>query len=85
MKISVVLSTYNGEKYLLPQLDSLKNQTYPADEVLIFDDGSTDQTVNLIDQYISKNQLKNWKFSKNEKISDGVKILWRGLGSAQVI
>lgn len=67
MKISVVLSTYNGEKYLLPQLDSLKNQTYSADEVLIFDDGSTDQTVNLIDQYISKNQLKNWKLSKNEK------------------
>lgn len=67
MKTSVVLSTYNGEKYLLLQLDSLKNQTCPADEVLIFDDCSTDQTVNLIHQYIAKNQLKNWKLNKNEK------------------
>ena len=37
MKLSIVLSTYNGEAYITEQLDSILNQTRKADEVLIFD------------------------------------------------
>lgn len=44
MKISIVLSTYNGKAYITEQLDSILNQTRKADEVLIFDDCSTDNT-----------------------------------------
>ena len=44
MKLSIVLSTYNGEAYITEQLDSILNQTRKADEVLIFDDCSTDNT-----------------------------------------
>lgn len=44
MKLSVVLSIYNGEKYIIEQLDSLRQQTRLPDEVLMYDDGSTDKT-----------------------------------------
>lgn len=44
MRLSIVLSTYNGKAYIIEQLDSILNQTRKADEVLIFDDGSTDNT-----------------------------------------
>ena len=48
MKISVVMTTYNGEKYVEEQLDSIRVQTRKADEVLIFDDQSSDKTVKII-------------------------------------
>ena len=44
-KISVVMTTYNGEKHIIKQLESLKDQTKKPDEVLIFDDQSMDRTV----------------------------------------
>lgn len=67
MKISVVITTYNGEKYIADQLKSIKNQTCNVDEVLISDDGSTDNTIELIKKFIKKYNLKNWKFRINEK------------------
>lgn len=49
--ISIVLASYNGEKYLKDQLDSIFGQL-PADaEVLISDDGSTDRTLEIINAY----------------------------------
>ena len=51
IKLSVVLCTYNGAKYIKEQLDSIINQTYPVYELLIFDDVSTDNTVELITEY----------------------------------
>ena len=56
MKTSVVLSTYNGEQYIIEQLESIKNQTRIPDEVLIYDDCSTDQTVELVRNFIDKNR-----------------------------
>lgn len=49
--ISVAMTTYNGEKYIVEQLDSILNQTVPVDEVIIFDDKSTDLTLNILKQY----------------------------------
>lgn len=63
---SVLLSTYNGEKYLTEQLDSIKNQTKRVDEVIIKDDCSTDGTVALIEQYIDDYKLDNWKILINK-------------------
>lgn len=48
MKTSVAMCTYNGAKYIEEQLRSILNQTMPVDEIVISDDGSTDQTVALI-------------------------------------
>jgi glycosyltransferase involved in cell wall biosynthesis len=49
--ISVALCTYNGERYLAEQLDSLLVQTYSNMEVVAVDDGSTDRTVELLQDY----------------------------------
>lgn len=37
MKVSIVVSTYNGSEYIIEQLESLRQQSREADEVLIFD------------------------------------------------
>lgn len=59
-KISVVLATYNGEKYLIEQLDSIFYQSRKPDEVIIVDDCSTDNTQLLIKEYIKRRNLKTW-------------------------
>lgn len=46
--ISVCLATYNGEKYIKEQLDSILSQLGENDEVIISDDGSTDRTLEVI-------------------------------------
>ena len=56
MNVSIVLTTYNGQRYISSQLDSLINQTRQADEVLIFDDCSEDNTTLIIDEFIKKKQ-----------------------------
>lgn len=52
--VSVVLCTYNGGKYLKEQLDSVINQTYPLHEIIIQDDGSTDNTIQIASEYADK-------------------------------
>jgi glycosyltransferase involved in cell wall biosynthesis len=47
-KVSILVSVYNGEKYLETCLNSLKNQTYKNIEVVCINDGSTDSTPNII-------------------------------------
>ena len=51
MKISIALCTYNGSKYLIDQLESLKNQTLKADELIVCDDCSTDDTIEILKKY----------------------------------
>ena len=61
--VSIVLCTYNGAKYLSEQLESILAQTYPLHEIIIQDDNSTDETVNIIHEYACKYSLI--KFFKN--------------------
>ncbi len=49
--LSVALCTYNGEKYIVEQLDSIAMQSVTVDEVVICDDVSTDNTVKLVQDY----------------------------------
>ena len=67
MKSSVAIATYNGAKFILKLLSSIKDQTRKADEVIICDDGSKDDTVALIETFIKDNSLNNWKLCKNDK------------------
>lgn len=53
-KVSVVMTTYNGQKYVLEQMESLRNQTRAIDEVIIMDDGSKDDTAEIVTSYIEK-------------------------------
>lgn len=67
MKISIALSVYNGEKYIIRQLDSIRDQSILINEVIIQDDCSIDSTFRLIEQYISKWHLINWKLERNKE------------------
>ena len=49
--IDILLSTYNGEKYLAAQLDSLIEQTFTNWRLLVRDDGSTDATMEIVRKY----------------------------------
>lgn len=52
--VSVVMCTYNGERYLREQLDSILMQTYPLHEVIVQDDGSTDSTPDIVASYAAR-------------------------------
>ena len=49
--VSVVMATYNGERYLREQLQSLLDQTQVPEEVIISDDGSQDRTLEIINDF----------------------------------
>lgn len=66
--IDILLATYNGEKYLDEQLKSIENQTYKNWYLIIRDDGSKDNTINI---------LNNFK----KKYPDKVKIINDGISS----
>jgi len=66
-KVSVVIASYNGEKYLTEQLESIRKQTIPPDELIICDDLSKDNTVKVAEEYIRKHNLEgSWKVFINE-------------------
>lgn len=52
--ISVCIATYNGEKYLEEQLNSILSQLRVGDELVLSDDGSTDETVQIINKYMEQ-------------------------------
>ncbi len=72
MKTSVAMCTYNGEKFLREQLDSILTQTLPVDEIIICDDGSTDNTVSILHEY-EKKHTSVIKIYQNEKNLRSVK------------
>jgi glycosyltransferase involved in cell wall biosynthesis len=54
MKVSVAMATYNGEKYLKQQIDSILFQLSSEDELIISDDHSSDQTLVIIEKYMKE-------------------------------
>ena len=54
MSVSIVLCTYNGARFLRPQLDSLAAQTVQPDEIIVHDDGSTDETEAIVREYAER-------------------------------
>ena len=60
------MSTYNGARYLEKQLDSILEQTYNNWELLIRDDGSTDETLSILQRYAEK--CDNIRICKGENI-----------------
>lgn len=61
--ISVCIATYNGEKYIKEQLDSILSQLNINDEIIISDDSSTDKTLEIVKAY---NESRIKIFSNNE-------------------
>ena len=54
--ISIIVPIYNAEKYLVRCLDSLINQTYKNIEILCINDGSTDNSLNILNEYATKDK-----------------------------
>ena len=65
--ISVVMATYNGEKYISKQLWSILNQTFSDFEIVIVDDCSSDRTVDLINSVFENAAFQNYQIIINEK------------------
>ena len=58
-KISIALCTNNGGKFLKNQLQSIENQTLIANEIIICDDNSTDNTIEIIQEFNTYEDLLN--------------------------
>lgn len=68
MSVGVAIALYNGERFLEEQLDSIRCQSCPPDQVVMCDDGSKDNTVAVVRAYIEKHQLQErWNISVNQQ------------------
>jgi raffinose-raffinose alpha-galactotransferase len=68
--ISVIVPVYNVEKYLSRCIDSILNQTYKDFEIILFDDGSKDNSGKICDEYAAKNRNIKVIHSENVGPSD---------------
>jgi len=66
LKLSVVITTFNGADYLSQQLKSLERQKKVPNEIIILDDGSSDETVKIITEFMKKSPM-NTNFYQNER------------------
>ena len=64
-KLHVLLSTYNGEAYLEELLESVLGQSYPSIQLHIRDDGSTDSTVSILEQYQARDKRISVELGSN--------------------
>lgn len=79
--ISIILPIYNGEKYMRESIDSILNQSYTNWELLIIDDGSTDNTPAIASEY--KDMDSRVHYYKNEQNMRLPRTLNRGFSLAK--
>jgi glycosyltransferase involved in cell wall biosynthesis len=72
--VSVIIPVYNAEKFLELTLQSVINQTYPASQFIIVNDGSTDKTGEIADQFAAKNSNATVVHIKNAGVSNARNI-----------
>lgn len=86
-KVSIGMPVYNAEKYLRQTLDSLLNQSFTDFEIVISNNGSTDQTRSICDEYSLKdsrikvdhntvNQGASWNFNHVVEMASGQYFMW---------
>ncbi len=68
VSVAVVMSTYNGEKYLREQLDSILNQVDVDVKIFVRDDGSSDGTYEILSEYLKNHENICVEFGKNEGV-----------------
>ncbi len=64
IKISIIVPVYNGQKYIRTCLDSILNQTYKNIELIIINDGSTDETDKICKEYEIKDDRIKYLYKK---------------------
>ena len=60
-KVSIVMAAYNPGRFIVPAIESLLNQTYENLEVIIINDGSTDNTAQLVQPYLQDDRLRYYE------------------------
>ena len=75
IRTSVAMATYNGAEYVVEQLESIRTQSMPVDEVIIHDDRSTDDTVAIVEKYIREHGLETGRYRRIRRIWDMLQIL----------
>lgn len=68
-KISVLVPVYNAEKYLKKCIESILNQTYKNIELIIVNDGSNDNSYNIIEEYKNKDNRIKAVHTENKGVS----------------
>jgi glycosyltransferase involved in cell wall biosynthesis len=81
LTLAVVLPNYNHAKFLPRALDGLLAQTRPADQVILIDDASTDNSVEIIESYLPR--LPGVTFIRNETNNGIIRNMNRGLADAR--
>lgn len=76
-KVSVIIPNYNYANYIIERIDSILMQTYPIYELIILDDCSTDNSVEVIEEKIKTIKDIKVQFIKNETNSGGVFKQWK--------
>ena len=82
--VSVIMSVYNGEKYLVQAIYSILNQTYQNFEFIIIEDCSTDNSLDILEEYAKKDsRIKIIKKEKNIGIKGFIENLNLGISIAK--
>ena len=67
--ISIIVPIYNADKYLLTCIESILNQTYRRFELLLINDGSSDNSMNICELYLEKDQRVKLFHNNNSGVS----------------
>ena len=81
--VTFVVTSYNYEKYILKTLESIKAQTYKNFEIIVVDDCSSDNSCEIIEDFISDNQDLKITLIKNETNQGQLASMIRGLENAK--
>lgn len=82
IRISIVMATFNGEKYIKKQLISILEQTFPVDEVIICDDFSTDATAEIVRNFIDSHHMESWHLFSNQRNEGYKKNFYQAISKA---
>ena len=75
-KINILMATYNGRRYVAKQVESILNQTYKDFRLIISDDGSTDSTVKILQEYEQKDsRVEIYSQQKNQGVVSNFEFL----------
>src|SRR4051795_11065143 len=80
--VSIVLATYNRRDWLRMAIDSVLDQSYPNLELLVMDDGSSDETPELLEDYARRHPPERFRFSRHENMGQA-RTLNRGYEMAR--
>ena len=82
-QITFVVTSYNYEKYILKTLESIKNQSYKDFEIIVVDDCSSDNSCEVVENFIAENQDLKITLIRQERNQGQLAAMFRGLKVAQ--